>query len=216
MIVTGAGQGIESRICDAAESDRDLSSLLAYSVWVTRIAAALVVLAGALLASAEAAGLSEGVMLRLDRATWIEAGNSAAESIVYVFVDMECPYCRELYSRIEGSNAQVRVRYLPVAVIQASSWGKAAAVLQARDPRAALDSQERGVRDSSAIGVIRADTRDSLELNNLLMAALNLPATPGIVYRDAAGAIHALAGVPDDALYALIFRSEQSQAKAHD
>lgn len=152
--------------------------------------------------AADSPGLSPGVMLRLERARWIQAGDPGASRIIYVFVDTQCTYCRTLWQRMAERRSRVQIRVLLVAVLGPASWPGAAGILQTADPRTTLAAQETNpkARQALAESDIRAETREQIRLNNLFMDALKLPATPGIVYRDGAGAIRAIAGLPEDAL----------------
>ena len=83
-------------------------------------------------------------MQRLDRAKWIGTGAKSTERVVYVFTDPDCPFCNDLWKAMQKARApDVQIRYLLVAVIDADSKGKDAAILEAKDPVAALEKSER-------------------------------------------------------------------------
>src|ERR1700755_2641361 len=88
-------------------------------------------------------GSAVGLMQRLDRAKWIGTGAKSTERVVYVFTDPDCPFCNDLWKAMQKARApDVQIRYLLVAVIDADSKGKDAAILEAKDPVAALEKSE--------------------------------------------------------------------------
>lgn len=149
-------------------------------------------------------GLSEGVLIRLARTPWIASGKLEATQVVYVFIDTECPYCHELMLKLDRVEPAVQVRYVLVAVLREVSLPHAAAILASPDPPRSLHALVEG--KTPARGPISPAARESIATNNLLMEALNLAATPGLVYRDSHGSVRAVAGVPDDAAFDEIFR----------
>lgn len=127
----------------------------------------------------------------LQGATWIEMGNGHHQ--VYVFTDPNCPYCADLYRTLKGLSAQhdLRVRWLPVAVVDATSLGKAAAWLQSEDPLATLDLSKRGFQPGLG-GHVHEDvpsteTERNLEENHRLLALWAIPVVPTMVVMDRDG-----------------------------
>jgi thiol:disulfide interchange protein DsbG len=95
----------------------------------------------------------------------------------------------------------VQIRYLLVAVIDADSKGKDAAILEAKDPVAALEKSERnfdhgGIAPKSAA---LPATTETISFNGDLMGALHIFGTPGLVYQDEHGQVKVFAGMPDAA-----------------
>jgi len=64
--------------------------------------------------------------------------------IIYDFYDPNCPYCHEIYTWLQNPihNKQIQVRFITVGFLTPSSAGKAAAILSAKDPLAALKLNE--------------------------------------------------------------------------
>ncbi len=160
--------------------------------------------AGTAQSGLEARGLSEGVFLRLGRTPWITLAEAEASEVVYVLIDTECPWCHRLMTQLQrdGARVRVQVRYVLVAVLGDESLPRAAAILDSDNRRGALAALLSG---KHAAGRGSTDSRAAIATNNVLMRALDLPATPGLVYRDAGGAIRALAGMPDPRAYEQIF-----------
>ena len=153
------------------------------------------------------AGSPAGLMQRLDRAKWIAAGSKSAARVVYVFSDPECPFCNDLWKALRTARApDVQIRYLLVAVIDADSRGKDAAILESADPAAALEKHERdyghgGIPPKAAL---QPPTTETISVNEALMAALQIYGTPGLVYLDQQGQVKVFAGMPDPAQLRMI------------
>jgi thiol:disulfide interchange protein DsbG len=146
------------------------------------------------------AGSPVGLMQRLDRAKWIAAGSKSTDRVVYVFTDPECPFCNDLWQALRTARApDVQIRYLLVAVIDADSRGKDAAILESKDPAATLEKQERayshgGIPPKPAV---QPQTSETISANEALMAALQIYGTPGLVYMDEHNQVKVFAGMPD-------------------
>ena len=146
------------------------------------------------------AGSPVGLMQRLDRAHWIASGAKSSGRVVYVFTDPNCPFCNDLWKAMKEARApEVQIRYLLVAVINAESRGKDAAILESPDPAAALEKHERhfaggGVAPKLAL---QPATNETVSVNEALMGALHIFGTPGVVYQDEHGEVKVFAGMPD-------------------
>lgn len=134
-------------------------------------------------------------LAQLGTAHTIEQGQGAR--VVFVFVDPNCPYCRALFRDLQPwvGRDGLAVRWVPVAVLAPSSLGKAAAIVQAADPFAALRATELHGLDSAvaappalAVGEIRPATRAALAANAAaLNAAGAYAAVPLMVFRNTDG-----------------------------
>jgi thiol:disulfide interchange protein DsbG len=161
---------------------------------------------GALAASGER---GEQVWQRLASAPWIALGAEEPERIVYAFTDPNCPYCHLLWRASKPYYSEgLQVRHILVGFLKPSSPGKAAAILGADDPAAALRRHEA----SHATGGIEpaddpADKlTDRLARNRQLMGRLGIRATPGLVFRTADGKVRKLMGMPKVSKIHRIFR----------
>jgi len=147
------------------------------------------------------AGSPAGLMQRMDRAKWIAAGAKSAQRVVYVFTDPDCPYCNDLWKAMQTARApDVQIRYLLVAVIDADSKGKDAAILEAKDPAAALEKTERNYEHGGIApkADMLPETKETISFNGDLMAALHIFGTPGLVYMDEHNQVKVYAGMPDE------------------
>jgi len=93
-----------------------------------------------------------------------------------------------------------------VAILGPTSPGKAAAILAAKDPQAALTQHEinhaqGGVKPLSQMP---EKIRTQLDLNQKLMQQLGAAATPTIFYKDASGTLQKLQGAPSGEMLAKI------------
>ena len=165
--------------------------------------------------------LGEGAWKQLEASRWIPDGSTAAPRIVYVFTDLNCPFCAKLWAdaRPWVSSGKVQLRHVIVGILTPTSRAKAATLLTDRNPAQALAAYEGlhalvtaktmaagdrprplGDEGMAPMAHIPAQTAAQLDANASLMASFGLMATPGVVWRDAAGAIHKRAGAPDAAL----------------
>jgi thiol:disulfide interchange protein DsbG len=93
------------------------------------------------------------------------------------------------------------VRWVPVAYQKDSSFGRAAAIMQAEDRVAALRENETGYRVESYDGAIAPVAPGEalaaqLGANTRLMQRFGAPGTPAMVWKDAAGKIRVKIGMP--------------------
>lgn len=155
-------------------------------------------LTGSALSHAAASMLAD-----IQQATWIRDGESA--HVVYVFFDPNCPYCRRVYENLrpQVEFGEVELRWIPVGILMATSLGKAAAMLEAKDPAEALHrNEERFTIDTGAFGGIeeepapRDDTLQRLARNLALLQRSGRDAVPSLLYRDKRGRAHFVVGGP--------------------
>lgn len=137
---------------------------------------------------------------RLEKSTWIADGSKSAARVVYVFTDPNCPYCNKFWNDARPwiKTGKVQLRHVIVAILTDTSAGKAAALLTARDPQAALTEHERDRADGGVkpLAQISATVRARLDANQKLMEQLGSSATPTIFYKDADGKLQKREGAP--------------------
>lgn len=146
---------------------------------------------------------------------WVAVGSRHPRHVLYAFTDPNCPYCHKLWLAMAPYYRQgVQVRHVLVGIISATSPGKAAAILQARDPAAALGMNEAhwGERTDGGGGIAPLADPSSANLLILatdqnLMQALGIPGTPALIYRDKRGVVHAVEGLPEKAELAEIIHA---------
>ncbi len=150
--------------------------------------------------------LAERLLAEVDDTTWITEGTG--RKVLYVIIDPNCPYCHKLWERLRGpvERGELQVRWIIVGYLTPSSFGKAAAILQAKDPVAALrvNEEDFGFRDEDPGGgieplpeeAIRDETRLALAANLSLMQAHNLFGVPLAFFRAVDGRGFMFEGAP--------------------
>ncbi|HWI84438.1 thiol:disulfide interchange protein DsbG [Ramlibacter sp.] len=196
------------------------SAIAARRAVVATIAAVMVGAPALLRAAPQTGARAAQTWRQLEASRWIADGDAGAARVVYVFTDPNCPYCTKFWSdaRPWVDGGKVLLRHVMVGILAPTSPGKAAALLAAADPAAALAAYERGqlgeARQTIGSGRpqplqggslqplpgIPPTLRAQLDANRQLMAALGLAGTPGIVWRNAKGEVQARTGAPDAAL----------------
>ncbi|NWF45551.1 thiol:disulfide interchange protein DsbG [Hydrogenophaga sp. D2P1] len=172
------------------------------------------------LEKAVAQPMAESIWGQLAKSHWIADGREDAPRTVYVFTDPNCPYCNKLWAdaRPWVDAGKVQLRHVMVGILTPTSAGKAAALLGARQPAAALDAHERAHVASNAktlasgrpkplgddslkpLAVIPAALASQLEANAALMSTYGLQATPALVWKDSKGSVQMRQGAPESDL----------------
>ncbi len=152
--------------------------------------------------------MAEKIWGQLEKSTWIIDGSKNAPRVIYAFTDPNCPYCNKFWNdaRPWVKAGKVQVRHILVAVLMDTSAGKAAALLSAADPQAALNQHEQqhasgGVKPLSQIP---AKIRTQLDANQKLMQQLGSSATPTVFYKDASGNLQKREGAPSGEMLAKV------------
>src|ERR1700719_3421568 len=146
--------------------------------------------------------------LRVQRTTWVMQGARRPEHLIYVITDANCPYCHDLWLSLQPLYARgLQVRYVMVGIISSDSSGKAAAIIEARDPSAALDRNERqwswlpdDLRGGSPpIPRPKPATAAALKANEQLMHDLGVQGTPALIYRSCDHVMYVIRSAADPA-----------------
>ncbi|MDY6812419.1 MAG: thiol:disulfide interchange protein DsbG [Pseudomonadota bacterium] len=141
----------------------------------------------------------DALWAELEDAAWVAEGAASPQRVIYSFTDPNCPYCHKLWQATALYHDEgLQVRHVMVAVIKPSSAGKAAAILGAEDPAAALDAhfsayEQGGIAPVREPGpAIVAQIAD----NNRLMDTFGVQGTPALVFREAGGQLRIQGGLP--------------------
>lgn len=136
--------------------------------------------------AAQSSSLADTVLADSPKATWIAEGQG--RRVVYIFFDPNCPSCALLYRNLRTliEPQDLQVRWIPV-VVNVTSLGKAAAILQARDRLAALRHNEERYHGETYSGAIEediptADTEQKLRANERLLNTLDIPVVPSMLF----------------------------------
>lgn len=137
---------------------------------------------------------------QLEGSAWIADGVKNAPHVIYTFTDPNCPYCNKFWNdaRPWVTAGKVQVRHVMVAILGPTSPGKAAALLSAQDPQAALTQHERqhGSGGVKPLAQISSKVRAQLDSNQALMQQLGFSATPTTLYKDTNGNLQNMQGAP--------------------
>lgn len=143
----------------------------------------------------------------LQASNWVTEGNPEAKRIVYVFTDPNCPYCEKFRQAAQPylAKGNVQLRHILVGILRPSSAEKAAQILMAADPTAALTQLARKT-PAGGDGKI-ADPDDipkaihqQVAENTQFMQAHQVFATPTVVYKDRSGSLKQVQGLPGNAV----------------
>jgi thiol:disulfide interchange protein DsbG len=148
-----------------------------------------------------------GVVSKLDAGGHLINEGHATSPLLYVFADPNCIFCYHFYKMAEPlvSSGQLQLRWVMVAFLQSSSAPKAAAILAATDPRAALHTDEdRFDVTHESGGIAPTAVAQDKALNDVLQAHGSVldaigsgsVGTPTLLYRDAQGHWAAQIGLP--------------------
>lgn len=155
-------------------------------------------LTGAVLEEKVSRPQSKVMWEKLKDSTWIADGSDKAEKIVYVFTDPNCPYCKRFWkdARPWVDAGKVQLRHVMVGTLGESSQKKAAYLLAAKDPKAALQGNESGKTPAQEVKAVAEQQRKQLDENQQLMALLGASGTPAILYLDPTDMLQMHPGAP--------------------
>ena len=144
--------------------------------------------------------MSKKIWAQLEASHWVRDGRADAPRVVYTFTDANCPYCHRFWdaARPWVEAGKVQLRHVMVGVIREDSANKAAAILEADSPSAALARTERNFETGGIqpMAAVPEGVRSKLTSNEMLMMELGFRGTPGIVFRDSAGLVQRRSGLP--------------------
>lgn len=160
----------------------------------------------AALEASAAKPISDKEWSQLAATTWVLDGKAQAPRIVYMFTDANCPYCHRFWeaARPWVDSGKVQLREILVGIIKQDSPAKAAAILGASDPSAALSENEKnyGHGGITPAKSIPADVSKTLASNLQLMLSMGFQGTPGIVVLDGNGLVKKYNGMPQQSALA--------------
>lgn len=139
---------------------------------------------------------------RLDESAFVAEGAAKPTSVIYVFVDPNCPYCHLMWRAVQPyEKAGLQVRWIPVATLGPTSMPKAIGVLAAADRTAAFRLMEQNhgkpwKPDPGKTERSHPAIAASIRANGELMERFGIAGTPGIVWRDREGKVQVKSGMP--------------------
>lgn len=178
------------------------------SIWI--ILAFAIALCGIEQSAAMAASTSPQTVLprwqALQHTHWVAVGDAHPTHVIYAFIDPNCPYCHALWLALRPYYKRgLQVRNVLVDIISSTSPGKAAAIIEARNPSAAFRANEDGWgrRPDGGGGIAplphpKPAVLKELQDNVALMQRFGIAGTPGLVFKDTQGELHVIEGLPDN------------------
>lgn len=128
-------------------------------------------------------------------ATGVVVGSEAAKAEVIVAFDANCGYCKLMHKLVKPAvdAGELRVRYIPVAILGSDSDIKAAGLLASKDAKALVDNIAGGgtadySNDKALLGKVANNTR--------LMQKFGFNGTPVVMYKAKSGSDESLVVSP--------------------
>jgi len=152
--------------------------------------------------------LAASLLKDIGQTTWISEGKGP--HVIYVFFDPNCPYCHRLFvsTRDWVKHNKVEIRWVPVGILTATSAGKAAAILGAKDPRAAFYQNEDHYNRGGGIeeDIPSAAVEQKLKANDALLARTGFGAVPLMLFEANDGTPILLQGAPPPDKLAVVLK----------
>lgn len=131
-------------------------------------------------------------------ATTVVDGSPKAKAEITVIFDANCGYCKAMHKLVQPAvdAGELRVTYVPVAILGGDSDLKAAGILAAKSPSAALDAAVEGHAETSNDKALLA----KVLANTALMKKHGFSGTPGVLYKgkkDGQETVFVANGVPN-------------------
>lgn len=136
---------------------------------------------------------------KLEASSYVAEGAKGADvkSTLYVFKDPNCSYCHLAWRALQPyEKVGLQVRWIPVAFLAQDSAAKAAVLLTAKDPDAAVAELHANYGKKTTPPVPSAQVKARVDANTKLMAEMGFKGTPATLYKDAAGKVIAVDGMP--------------------
>jgi thiol:disulfide interchange protein DsbG len=133
------------------------------------------------------------------------------QTSAYVFFDPQCPHCAELWVNAQPLHQQVKMKWIPVAFINAKSKTQAGVLLEAQNPVELMTKYETEMTASKNSAVLdgspRAETLEDVERNTQAWKNSGAQSVPAILYRDPknAGKVSMVTGAAPTASIAALF-----------
>ena len=137
----------------------------------------------------------------LDKSSWVAEGAKGKDikSTIYVFKDPNCSYCHLAWKALQPyTKVGLSIRWIPVAFLASDSTAKAAVLLTAADPEAAiLEQQTNWGKKTANLPAVTPAIKAKVDANNKLMQSWGFKGTPALFYKDSTtGKVKAVNGMP--------------------
>lgn len=108
---------------------------------------------------------------------------------VYVFFDTACPHCAHLWQAAQSLGNQLKVVWIPVALLRPQSLPQGATILSSPDAVAAMNENETSVagggRGITVSPTLSDEAQAKVRANTSLFKQLKSDSVPLIIYRNA-------------------------------
>lgn len=130
----------------------------------------------------------------VSKAAGIVVGSAKAKAEIQVLVDANCGYCKLLHRMLKPAidAGDVRVHYVPVAILGGDSAAKGAGLLAAKNPLAAMDAAVEGRAEQST----NAAHLEKVSANTALMKRFGFSGTPAVLYKVGKGKDSSVVSAP--------------------
>jgi thiol:disulfide interchange protein DsbG len=132
----------------------------------------------------------------------IEGAAKDPRSVVYVFVDANCPFCHYTWMALQPyEKVGLQVRWIPVATLGPTSMPKAIEMMAASDRTAAFRKMEEN-QGKNWIASAQSDEAShqalaaAIRKNGVLMESFGIGGTPGVIWKDKQGKVNVKSGMP--------------------
>jgi thiol:disulfide interchange protein DsbG len=137
----------------------------------------------------------------LEASSWVAEGakGNDIKSTIYVFKDANCSYCHLAWKALQPyTKVGLSIRWVPVAFLAPDSAAKAAMLLSAPDPEAAIvELQTNWGKKYTNLPAVTPELKAKVDANNMLMQNWGFKGTPAVFYKDSkTGKVKAVSGMP--------------------
>lgn len=144
----------------------------------------------------------------LEKTTWFAVGNPKAKKTLWMVMDPNCIFCHLTWEKLLPAihSGTLLLHVVMVGFLKASSPGKAAAILMAKNPAAALRYDEAHFQEAREEGGIRvpkhipANIAAEVSANTAWMDGNGVEGTPFLLWNGPRGHVHAEDGMPEESM----------------
>lgn len=148
--------------------------------------------------------LAKKIAENISLATSFKEGSDTAPYKMFVLADPNCSACHAFYNVVKDpiAKGELQVSWILVYFVQQDSQAKAAAILNAADPAAAMAENEAKFDMSKEEGGIQAlstippELSQQLANNMKFMSNAGINSTPTVIFYNAAGDLTYVSGAP--------------------
>jgi len=148
--------------------------------------------------------IAENAYKEVNKTAWIQDGNKDAKHMIYVVADPNCIFCHKFFQQTRSAvkNGDLSIRWIWVGFLKPDSKDLAQAILAAKDPIKAINTNENNFDDKAEQGGLKPLKNPSktvtkkFKQNMAFMNKYQFPGTPVILYKDQKGQAQASFGLP--------------------